>query len=77
MTATTFNQATERAARAAQVSPLKVLLTILMAPLWLLGFLVGVAWKCLVFVAVFLWAAIQIGFTAGGSKVRSPRPKVD
>lgn len=47
------------AARAHSITPLKVLLTVLAAPFWLLGAVVGLVWVALVWAG----AAIAVGFT--------------
>jgi hypothetical protein len=45
------------AARASGVAPLKVLLTVLAAPFWLVGAVAGLVWVAL----VWAWAALCVG----------------
>lgn len=47
------------AARAADLQVARVLLGILAAPFWLIGFVVGVIWTA----AVWLWAAALVGYS--------------
>ena len=55
----------ERVALKAQtVRPVQVLLTILAAPFYVIGFLIGFIWAAL----VWLWAATTVGFADARSR---------
>lgn len=49
-------------AEAQRMHPLKVLLTILAVPFFVVGWLVGVVVRAAAFVLVWAWAAIKVGF---------------
>jgi hypothetical protein len=55
------------AVTAAEVRPLRVVLTVLAAPVWMVGFVVGLLWVA----ALWLFAAAAVGFgdarRSGGS----------
>lgn len=44
---------------AVELRPLKVLITIIAAPFWLVGLLIGAAW----YVVALAWSAIWVGLT--------------
>ncbi|WP_327047278.1 hypothetical protein OG320_05135 [Microbispora sp. NBC_01189] len=63
----TLNSAVARIdAEARQLDPAKVLLTILIAPLFLTGWLAGKAWLVL----AWIWTAVLVGWR----EARAPRP---
>lgn len=57
------------ASRAAGIRPVRVLLTIIASPLYLLGFIVGAIFV----MSVWLWAGTVEGFTSGRALVSPAR----
>ena len=71
--AATLDRVTARATRATQVPPAKILLTVLFAPLFVAGFVLGLLAKVVVFVAVFAYGAFMEGARVGWSKLPDVR----
>lgn len=58
MASTTWTQARERITReAVELRPMKVLVTILVAPFFLIGLLIGLVW----FLCALVWQSIWVG----------------
>lgn len=46
-------------------APLRLLLTLLAVPFFVIGWAVGFVVRCVGFVAVWAWAAVKVGFRDG------------
>lgn len=61
MTATTWNQTQARIVReASQLAPMKVLITVILFPFFLIGAVLGLAWV----VGTLVWQAVWVGVSA-------------